>query len=208
MTDTRTCPLGNCTHELVADTICPTHRDQLHRALTGGLTRLYVELNIALRPGRASNDDPGRPPTPQPLKLPISTAARSAQQHLLELVEHTEDRLRHHLGWTDRPLRGREGPRLQGACTVLNDNLDLILALHGPTFAADLLHLIGQARHAAGQTGGHTPNKVPAPCPDCRTWALRRGNGTDLIACAHCATTLTADQLDDLVDPPAYREAA
>jgi hypothetical protein len=205
----RSCPIDRCANEVTDAVICSDHRADLGRAVGGGLARLFVELNIALRPGRSGSDDPMPSNGASEIRLPISTAARSAQQDMLTEVKVIEAGLRHRQGWAAAPLRGREGPTLVGACAVLADNLDAVLG--GPEGVADaqrLLALVGRARFAAGRAGGSKTNRIDLPCPACDMRALRRANGTDHIACAYCGGEITAQQLDDLLDPPTQREAA
>jgi hypothetical protein len=202
------CPIGDCNRDIGDNILCTRHHTNLASALDGGLARLYVELNLALRPGQGGSDDP-IVTTSKVRRLPISVDARSAQQDLLAIVTTAEAALRHANGWLPAPRRGREGPTLVGCCTVLHDHLDDLLRLPGGfAFARDLLAIIGRARFAAGNAGGRRPNRIDLPCPECDMRSLRRDNGTDIIACAYCGLSLTAQQLDDLLDPPFQREAA
>lgn len=202
------CPVGDCVQAIGADVICGVHRARLVSALGGGLARLYVELNIAFRPGRGGNDDPIVTTSRAP-KLPISVGARSTQEDIVRTLLATEATLRLSQGWAPTPRRGREGPTLVGSCTVLLDHLDTVLVLPGGVaFAQSVLALVGRGRFAAGASGGRRPNRIDLPCPECDMRSLRRENGTDDIACAYCGAVLTAQQLDDLLDPPVRREAA
>ena len=205
---TTLCPIGNCNQATGEGVICPDHAQRLATALDGGLARLYVELNIALRPGQGGSDDP-IVTTSKIRRLPISVDARSTQEDIITTLLGAEAGLRHHHGWMPAPRRGREGPTLVASCHVLHDHLDTVLALPGGvTFAQTLLALVGRGRFAAGRSGARRANRIDLPCPDCNMRSLRRDNGTDIIACAYCGTSLTAQQLDDLLDPPIQREAA
>jgi hypothetical protein len=202
------CPIGDCGREIGDGVLCAQHVGHLAGALDGGLALLYVELNLALRPGQGGSDDP-IVTTSKVRKLPISVDARASQQDILATLLQTEGDLRRSNNWLPTPRRGREGPTLVGSCAVLHDHLDEVLRLPGGVaFAQTLLALAGRARFAAGNTGGRRPNRIDLPCPECDMRSLRRDNGTDVIACAYCGASLTAQQLDDLLDPPHQREAA
>lgn len=203
------CPVGNCEQDVPDDEVlCAGHVAQMVAALDGGLARLYVELNMSLRPGQGGSDDP-IVTTSKVKRLPISVDARSTQEDLVAALLTAEGALRRANGWWPTPRRGREGPTLVGSCAVLLDHLDDVLRLPGGVaFAQTLLALVGRGRFATGSAGGRRPNRIDLPCPECDMRSLRRDNGTDVIACAYCGVSLTAQQLDDLLDPPIQREAA
>jgi hypothetical protein len=201
------CVVPTCEAPAVDHPVCANHHARLATALRHGVARQYVELNQALRPGTTGNDEP-RVSVSKEKPLPISVDARSMQEEILATALATELILRVHRGWVAPPPRGREGPTLVACCAVLADHLDELLripaALNGCLRLLDVLHA---ARQATGDQGPRH-NRLDLRCPSCQMRSLRRRNGTDLISCAYCQAEMTAQQHDDLLDPPTIREAA
>jgi hypothetical protein len=198
------CGIDHCTHLAVTLEVCEAHRAKVTALLgVGGLARLYVELNIALADSGKSDNGPVVSMSKEK-SLPINTAARDAQVFILDELSALESAMRRSQQWIPAPRRGREGPRVQAACTVLATHIEVWLSAET---ASRVLRLGHVARSALGASGPRS-NRVVMACPHCDEMALLRRNGTDLIVCGYCAGTVTPQWVDDQLDPPSTREAA
>lgn len=202
---TALCGVPRCTAPAETLEVCDAHQAKVTALLSpAGLAQLYVELNLALRPsGNGSSDGPVVSMSKEK-RLPIASQARDAQLRILAEMHSLETDMRNANGWIPIPLRGREGPRLQAACTVLGDHLASWLTAE----TAERVLKLGRVARGALGLGGPRSNRYDLPCPHCNEPALLRRNGTDRIACGYCGGVVTAEWVDDQLDPPCTREAA
>ena len=187
------CSTDGCTNE-THDVLCGSCERAVSSALHE-LPRLYVDLHTELEPSSGSGEHvSGSREAPVPLRVEIS----ALMTDMAGTCEDWEDDLRRTEGYTDRPDRGREGPRLTGAATFLRAHLDqLIHHPQGLTAVDEILTLRSRARTVLNFT--NPVDRLPAPCPACDHLGLIRHNGASLVLCSYCDRTWTETEYARLV---------
>jgi hypothetical protein len=176
---------------LISTPVCDHHQARV-RATLHAMPRTYTELHQAMAPtsGGTSGE---RVSTGETIRLPINTDARALQQDMIHLALEAEARIRHHRGWMPAPMRGREGPTLQGAVTVILDHHDQLLRLDGAEqLCVDVIDIRRRADRLLGATT--PPKRRPTPGPKSGWFGHRRPPGDDLATCHACGHDLDLEQ--------------